>query len=132
MVPEFHVSQRGESRSVLELIQDSLGCGYLKPNHAKNARDTTWVFVVKAAEDLKANVIPFFQEFSLRTQKKHDFEKFTEIVIGLANREHITKEGFERLLRLAFSMNSNGVYRKLKVENIISNLKPSETICQTS
>jgi len=42
------------------------------------------------------------------------------------------REGFERLLRLSFSMNSNGGYRRLSIDDIILSLKPSETTRQTS
>lgn len=131
IIPEFHVSQRGESKSVLELVMNTLECGYIKPNHAKNPKDTTWVFVVRSRDDLLNKVIPFFKKFSLRTTKQHDFDKFAFIVNAMNNNNHGSVEGLIELLKIAFSMNNGGVRRKYILEDIISCLKPSETTRQT-
>ena len=64
--------------------------------------------------------------------KRADFETFAKIVDGIANGKHREIEGFASLLKLAFSMNSNGAYRKLKMDDIIAQLKPSETVRQTT
>ena len=45
--------------------------------------------------------------------------------------EHLKKNGLITILKLAFSMNSNGKYRKLKLEGVISVLESSETVRQT-
>ena len=42
--------------------------------------------------------------------------------------EHLTPDGFEEIVRLAFSMNANGCYRKRKMEEILAGLKSSETV----
>ena len=49
LVPELHVSQNGDRREVLDLIQKRLGCGYIKRNGRK---DRVMVFVVRRREDL--------------------------------------------------------------------------------
>src|SRR5436853_5744601 len=48
LVPEFHVSQNGDRREVLDLIKERLGCGYIKPNGRK---DRVMVFVVRRRQD---------------------------------------------------------------------------------
>lgn len=125
IVPEFQVSQNIQSKSVLELLRDILGCGYIKPNHANNPSDQTVVFVVRSRSDLVHKVIPFFETYHLRTQKRTDFVKFTKVVALMSCDQHKTESGLKRIVSIAFSMNQNGKFRK----NLF--LKPSETIRQS-
>ena len=131
LVPEFHVSQHESSVEVLHLIRQTLGCGYVKPNHRLNPKDATWAYVVRSRLDLTTKVIPFFREFRLRTSKKLDFELFAEIVLGMCNGEHKTREGLISLLESAFSMNRSGKYRRESLNKILRDLEPSETERQT-
>ena len=132
LVPEFHVSQHESSKHVLVLIRDTLGCGYVKPNHRTNPDDATYVFVVRSRKDLAYKIIPFFKEFQLRTSKKDDFEVFSRIVRRMEHGEHLTKSGLAHLARLAFSMNRSGKYRRMSLAEIERDLEPSETVRQTS
>ena len=132
LVPEFHVSQHVSSRKVLDLMRDTLECGYVKPNHRHNPNDETYVYVVRSRNDLVTKIIPFFRKFQLRTSKKDDFEVFSKIVKRMQSGEHQTKNGLIRLLKLAYSMNRSGKYRRKSLEEILKNLEPSETIRQTS
>src|SRR3989344_3355860 len=52
ILTEFHVSQNPGNKNVLEALQKRLGCGYLKPNHAKSVSDKPWILIVKDREDL--------------------------------------------------------------------------------
>ena len=131
LVPEFHVSQHAASLEVLYLLKDSLQCGYVKPNHRTNPKDETWAYVVRSRRDLVTKVIPFFREHRLRTAKRHDFALFAQIVLGMCGGEHKTREGFTSLLKLAFSMNKSGKYRRESLDKILKDLEPSETERQT-
>ena len=127
-VPEFHVSQNFTSRKVLEGIQETLQCGYIKANDAAGKRDKTLVYVVRDRNDLLHKVIPFFERHTLQTEKQKDFETFRKIVQRMESDEHLILEGFEDIVRLAFSMNAKGRYRKRKMEEILANPISSETI----
>jgi len=39
LLPEFHISQNLDYAKTLSVIQKRLGCGYIKPNHAKSKTD---------------------------------------------------------------------------------------------
>src|SRR3990167_2652208 len=60
LVPEFQVTQNLDYAIVLNMIKQRLDCGYLKPNHRKNLRDTSYVYVVRNRQDLLQKVIQFF------------------------------------------------------------------------
>ena len=79
-IPEFHVSQNRERATVLELIRATLGCGYIKVNHPGNNRDQTMVLVVRNRRDLTERVVPFFEQFPLRSPKQREFQVFASIV----------------------------------------------------
>ena len=128
VIPEFHVSQNAISREVLESIRDALKCGYIKANDAPGKRDKTLVYVVRNREDLLRKVLPFFERYPLRTAKRKDFELFQEILWCIEKNEHLKPEGFTKIAKLAFTMNANGCYRKLKMEEVLATLPSSETV----
>lgn len=84
-------------------MQQRLGCGYLKPNHAQSLKDKTWVLIVKDRKELKEKLIPFFQTFPLYTSKRDDFEVFVEVLALIEQGKHLTKNGFKEIVELVFS-----------------------------
>jgi LAGLIDADG endonuclease len=116
LVPEFHVSQNIERREVLDLIRSRFGCGRIRANHRASA-DTSLVFVVRKREDLLTRVIPFFETQPLVSSKQRDFLTFARIVRSMAQREHLTADGFAALVTAALSMNGGGRYRRVHGRN---------------
>ena len=128
LVPEFLVSQNLDYAQTLNVMKTRFNCGYIKPNHAKNPRDKSYVYVVRDRDDLLMTVIPFFEKNILLSPKYEDFRKFSSIVKSMHKRVHFEREGFISLLREAFSMNRKGIYRKTDLDEIIRNLESSTTI----
>ena len=131
IIPEFHVSQNRQRAEVLELIKRVLGCGYIKTNHPGNPRDQTVVLVVRNRQDLVERVIPFFEQFPLRSSKQREFQTFATIVRAMERGEHLAKEGITHILKQAFAMNG-GRYRKRQLQDHLSVLESSETVRQAS
>ena len=129
VVPEFHVSQNGERISVLQLFVETFSCGTIKKNASVGSRDKTYVFVVKRHKDLYEKVLPFFEKFSLRSEKQQEFLKFATVVRMMHFKEHLTSNGLKEILKIAFSMNG-ARFRKHSLTNLLETLEPSETICQ--
>ena len=130
VIPEFHVSQNDGNQHVLELIRKVLGCGYLKPNH-RHSRDRTYVLVVRDRADLATKVVPFFGKYELRTTKRADFERFARIVGMMKAGRRLSLDGLREILRIAFEMNQGGIRRRVKLDDILAGLEPSETIRRT-
>ena len=103
VITEFHVSQNPGGKNVLEAFRKRLRCGYLKPNHARNLKDKSWILIVKDRKDLQKKVIPFFKNFPLFTTKRIDFEVFEQVLKYIEKREHLQKDGFNRIVELVFS-----------------------------
>ncbi len=104
ILTEFHVSQNPGSKNVLNALQRRLGCGYLKPNHPKSSSDKTWILVVKDKNDLRKKVIPFFDKHPLQTTKRLDYYVFKKVVQMIEERNHLTEEGFRKIVELVFSL----------------------------
>jgi hypothetical protein len=128
VIPEFHVSQHQRRVEVLKAIKDKFGCGYIKPNNPNNPKDLTSVYVVRNLADIRNKIVPFFKKYPLYSSKQQDFEKFEKVVAEMIKGEHLKKEGMAKILKLSFSMNDNGRYRKLKIEDVMSSLESSETV----
>ena len=103
IITEFHVSQNPGGRNVLEEFKKRLGCGYLKPNHAKNPKDKSWILIVKDRKELEEKVIPFFKKYSLHTSKQKDFEIFVKVIDQIKKGQHLNKDGFKRIVELVFN-----------------------------
>ena len=114
IIPEFHISQHVSSKQVLDLIQRHLDCGYIKENHAANERDKTFVYVVRNRKDLLLKIIPFFERNQLHTEKQADFVLFAKIARLMQDGEHRKRNGAKKILALAYKMNRQGKYRRIR------------------
>ncbi len=77
-------------------------------------------------------VIPFFDRYPLHTVKKNDFQIFKQVVEMMTNAAHLSIDGFEKIVGLAYLMNAGGNRRKIPQETILGSLKSSETIRRRS
>jgi LAGLIDADG DNA endonuclease family protein len=128
LVPEFHVSQNGDRREVLDLIKRRLSCGYIKRNGRK---DQVMVFVVRRRQDLLTKVIPFFERTPLISSKQGEFETFARVVKAMALGEHLGELGFSQLLELGLSMNGHGRFRQVRWQSLVGHPESSETVRRT-
>lgn len=110
LIPEFRVSQHKDRINMLRIIKKTFGCGIIKPNH-RHTNDKNYVYVVRNRDDLYNKIIPFFEKFPLISGKNNDFKKFADIIRRMKNGEHLVKDEFEKMLKVAFSMNRKGKYR---------------------
>ncbi len=127
-IPEFHVNQSYLRIITLEKIREYFGCGYLKKNHAKNPKDTTYVYVVRDREDLMKQIIPFFRKFPLKSVKQESFVRFARIVEMMAKGKHRTVSGIKKIVDVAYQMNASGKYRFRTKDELKTLLQSSETI----
>ena len=118
VIPEFHVNQSILRMETIKAIQNYFECGYLKQNHIQRKNDDTYVYVVRDRKDLLEKIIPFFEKYPFLSDKKDTFNIFKRITIMMNNGEHLSKSGVRKIVDLAYRMNQNGKYRKIKKENL--------------
>jgi hypothetical protein len=78
---------------------------------------------------LEEHVVPFFERHPLRVKNK-DFQTFALIVRSLRRKEHLDRDGFERIARLAYGMNARGKQRARSLEAVLAG--SSETARQAA
>jgi len=114
--PAFQVYQHERHRVVLEALVGVFGCGRLRP---KGPSSSVLTYAVDSLAQIEAKVLPFFERHQL-VVKGEDFNRFAEIVRSMRRREHLTMAGFERLVRLAYTMNVQGKQRARSIEQILA------------
>jgi hypothetical protein len=101
----FNISQR--DRVILALFKRHLGCGTMRQR-----RDGVWYYEVNNLTALVENVIPYFKHFKfLSSKKKRDFAKFIKIAELMRQKQHLSREGVEEVLRIRRDMNDGGKRR---------------------
>ena len=81
------------------MIRDFFGVGKIH-----SPRSTIKQYKVTAVKDLQV-IIDHFNKFPLITKKRVDFELFKAAVSLISSKEHLSKEGFEKLLSIRSSLN---------------------------
>jgi len=130
--PCFQVYQHKNHREILELCKEVFKTGNI---YRKSGIHPVLNFSIDSMRNIKERVIPFFDKYPLIT-KRESYQKFRDIVLSMERGEHRTYAGFERLVRLAYSMNQQGKGRRRTLEEILSTQpKPvsesSETLRRT-
>jgi hypothetical protein len=114
--PVFQIYQHQDHREVLEAMVSIFGCGRVRP---KGPRRSVMTFAVEALRDLEASVLPFFERHPL-VIKRNDFAAFAAVVRAMRRKEHLTRPGFEQLVRLAYGMNANGKQRARSIDQVMA------------
>jgi LAGLIDADG endonuclease len=120
--PVFHIYQHSDHREVLEAMVPFFGCGRLR---SKGPKSSVWTYAVDSLRDLESAIVPFFELHPLMV-KQNDFKAFAVIVRSMRKKEHLSSDGFERLVRLAYGMNANGKQRSRSIEQVLAG--SSETV----
>lgn len=124
--PCFQVYQHQKHRYVLELCKEVFGAGTI---YRKSGIHPVLNFSIDSTRNIIEKVIPFFDRYPLIT-KRETYRIFREIVLAIRDREHLTKEGFERLVRLAYTMNQQGKGRRRTLEEILD--IPADVVLESS
>jgi hypothetical protein len=111
----FQVYQHQNHRDVLDALRSHFQCGYVRP---KGPNSSVMTYSVTSLRDLRTVIVPFFESYRLMV-KADDFRTFAKVVRAMCCGEHLTGYGFERVVRLAYSMNANGKQRSRRLEEVL-------------
>ena len=126
--PDFTINQHRQSRELLESIRRFFGCGKIYEKSPNKSNVLT--FTVYGRRTILEKIIPFLDAHPIISNKRHDYAKFRDIILRMTTKEHHTLEGFQNIVRIAFSMNAQGRQRKYKLEEVLAS--SSETARQAS
>jgi hypothetical protein len=104
--PEFAVVQGESSRDVLEELIEFFECGKVFRNRRHdNHREDLFRYCVQRFEDLRTKIVPFFEQYPLRTSKRENFEKFARIIGLMELRRHLSLDGLVEIAEIQQTMN---------------------------
>jgi len=116
--PCFQVYQHEKHREVLELCKFVFQTGII---YRKSGAHPVLNFSINSFRGLTEKVIPFFDKYPL-VVKAETYKIFRDIVMAMTRKEHITIDGFKRIVELAYTTNQQGKGRKHTKEYIFSTL----------
>ena len=104
--PEFAVAQGARSVHVLHELRQFFGCGRIGENRRyDNHREHMFRFSVRSRSDLTEHIIPFFEEYPLRTAKCQEFERFAVVLDLMRSGRHLRMDGLAQIAGIAQQMN---------------------------
>ena len=115
--PVFHVYQHERYRAVLEALVARVRMRAISARRVRTAACGPSRSTVSSPS--RTHVVPFFERYPL-VVKADDFRCFAAIVRSMRRKEHLTRDGFERLLRLAYGMNFAGKQRSRSLDEILA------------
>jgi len=101
----FTISQHSRDRILLESLVKFLDCGSIISHSNRNEV----YFAVTVFSDIINKIIPLFNEYPLIGNKKLDFLDFVKIAEIVKSKDHLTKEGLEKIKVINSNMNSRRV-----------------------
>ena len=110
----FHIGQHLNSLDLLVRLKDFFQCGKIQ-----KVSPTYYRFMVSDLESLLNKILPHFVAYPLKDEKKDQFNIFSEVCKMVKHKEHLTEEGFEKIVRIAYKMNMDGKRRKHTMEEYL-------------
>jgi hypothetical protein len=102
----FVVAQGARSVACLEGLREFFGVGHVYGNNRHdNHREHMHQYMVSDRWDLLETIVPFFEEFPLRSAKRQDFEKFARVLRMMEDDRHLTPTGLAEIAEIAETMN---------------------------
>ncbi len=100
VIPEFRVVQHGRDLDLLHALKQFFGFGRVCRNHGDR-----YEYRVRRFENL-LDIARFFSKHQLKTKKRIDALKFTEVLRMMEESRHLTDQGLKDIGRLAAAMNT--------------------------
>ncbi len=67
----------------------------------------TCLLQFRNSSDIENKIIPFFSKYSIQGIKKQDFNDWCSVAELVKNKEHLTKEGLDKIIKIASGINLN-------------------------
>jgi hypothetical protein len=121
--PKIILSQHKNFKNFFELIKKYLGVGYIIINRNEVQ------YIVNSVPQIEQKIIPYFDKYPLRSRKLESYMIFKEIIGIISKKEHLTKEGLIKIIKMSYKMNTvtkRNENKKIKLFSMfgIENYKP--------
>ena len=101
----FHIAQHSKDLKLMYLFIKFFGCGTV--NLRSNISTPRCDFIVQDFDSLLNKVIRHFDSYPLLNLKQKDFICFKDCIELIKSKNHLTREGLDKIKSLSLEMNSN-------------------------
>ena len=107
--PEFEIELRADDQEILERILITIGvgriydCSYERYGWYPHSK-----YKITSIKDLRDYLFPFLDKHQLQAKKKKSYLLFREIVLMVCNKQHLSDEGFNKIVKLREELRSLG------------------------
>ena len=101
----FTISQHIRDELLLKSIIDYLNCGIYRVHTNRDLGD----YICLDFQDIYTKIIPFFKQHPILGVKSQDFNDWVKAAELIKNKQHLIKEGLDKILTLKSSMNRNRI-----------------------
>ena len=105
----FRIAQHDRDLNLINLIIKYLNCGTTQRKAYSGSQIHIIDFNVSKFNDIYTKIIPFFEEYKLKSNKNLDFLNFCEVAHLINDSLHLTPEGIAKILEIKAKMNSNRI-----------------------
>ena len=102
--PSFSLAQNKRDRGLLFQLRDFFGCGSIRPSR----RDNTYKYEVRSLKDLAEKIIPHFEKYPLRGEKKKDSQVLSKVVELMQKKVHLTPQGLKQIAQILDKATNQG------------------------
>jgi hypothetical protein len=103
----FRIAQHDRDLNLFNLIIKYLNCGTIQRKAYSGSQIHIIDFNVSKFNDIYTKIIPFFEEYKLKSNKNLDFLNFCEAAHLINDSLHLTPKGIAKILIIKAKMNSN-------------------------
>jgi hypothetical protein len=100
ILPELSVVQHQRDIDLLYELRSVMKCGVVRRNHGDR-----FCWRVRSLKNLTEIVVPFFETYPLKSKKEIEFLRFRDVVMLMQKGEHLTEDGFSKIVKIASEMN---------------------------
>ena len=122
--PMFFIYQHRVRRALLEMAMDYFEHGRIRP---KPGNPDVLVFSIQSRPVLRERVVPLLLDCEGLSARMADFHKFANVLRCFDEGVHKERSGLARIVEIAYSMNSNGKWRKQPIEPILNRILRGHT-----
>lgn len=108
----LEIAQNTHDILILNKIKEFLGCGRLKPSLPINLEialinPSISRLIISNPTDIKNKIIPFFDNYSLKTTKLLDYLDWKKLIEMKEKKYHLSEEGLNEMRKIKLNMNTN-------------------------
>jgi hypothetical protein len=107
--PEFEMEVRADDQEILERILITIGCGRIYDcSYERYGWFPHSKYKITSIKDMRDYLFPFLDKYPLQAKKSASYKLFREIVMMMLHKEHLTDNGFEKIVKLRDKIRSLG------------------------